>query len=75
MYIIFHISALKDRLCVLVRTTSAHNLCFDLIKEKLTELIEQTFSREGSHYLACNKKRAFFKKNTFGQPMVISEGL
>ena len=30
-----------------------------LIKEKLTELIEQTFNREGSLYLACNKKRAF----------------
>ena len=31
-----------------------------LIKEKLTELIEQTFNREGSLYLACNEKRAFF---------------
>ena len=29
-------------------TTLPHNL----IKEKLTELIEQTFNREGSHYLA-----------------------
>ena len=31
-----------------------------LIKEKLTELIEQTFNREGSLYLACNDKNAFF---------------
>ena len=31
-----------------------------LIKEKLTELIEQTFNREGSIYLACNDKNAFF---------------
>ena len=31
-------------------TTLPHNL----IKEKLTELIEQTFNREGSLYLACN---------------------
>ena len=35
-------------------TTLPHNL----IKEKNTELFEQTFNREGSHYLACNEKRA-----------------
>ena len=37
-------------------TTLPHNL----IKEKLTDLIEQTFNREGSLYLACNDKNAFF---------------
>ena len=37
-------------------TTLPHNL----IKEKLTELIGQTFNREGSLYLACNDKNAFF---------------
>ena len=37
-------------------TTLPHNV----IKEKLTELIEQTFNREGSLYLACNDKNAFF---------------
>ena len=37
-------------------TTLPHNL----IKEKLTEFIEQTFNREGSLYLACNDKNAFF---------------
>ena len=37
-------------------TTLPHNL----IKEKLTELIEQTFNREGSLYLTCNDKNAFF---------------
>ena len=37
-------------------TTLPHNLT----KEKLTELIEQTFNREGSLYLACNNKNAFF---------------
>ena len=42
-------------------TTLSHNL----IKEKLTELIEQTFNRGGSLYLACNDKNAFF---TFEQP-------
>ena len=31
----------------------------DLIKNKLTELIEQTFNREGSLYLACNEKMRF----------------
>ena len=28
--------------------------------EKLTELIEQTFKREGSLYLPCNDKNAYF---------------
>ena len=37
-------------------TTLPHKL----IKEKLTELIEQTFNREGSLYLACDDKNAFF---------------
>ena len=32
----------------------------NLIKEKLTELIEQTYNREGSHYLACNDKKRLF---------------
>ena len=34
-------------------------LPYNLIKEKLTELIEQTFNKEGSLYLACNDKNAF----------------
>ena len=37
-------------------TTSSHNL----FKEKLTELIKQTFNREGSLYLACKETHAFF---------------
>ena len=37
-------------------TTLPHNL----IKEKVTKLIEQTFNREGSLYLACNDKNSFF---------------
>ena len=46
-------------------TTLPHNL----IKEKLTELIEQTFNREGSVYLACNDKNAlFFYFRTTEQP-------
>ena len=31
-----------------------------LSKKKLTELIENTFNREGSIYLACNENRVFF---------------
>ena len=40
-------------------STLPHNL----IKEKLTELIEQTFNRDGSLYLACNDKNAFLLLN------------
>ena len=37
-------------------TTLPHTL----IKEKLTEFIEQTFNRKGSLYLACYDRNAFF---------------
>ena len=37
-------------------TTLPHNL----IKEKFINLIEWTFKSEGSPYLACNKRQAFF---------------
>ena len=36
-------------------TTLPHNL----IKDKLIDLIEKTFNREGSPYLACNDRNAF----------------
>ena len=36
--------------------TLSHNL----IKDKLIDLIERTFQREGSPYLACNDRNAFF---------------
>ena len=36
-------------------TTLPHNL----IKDKLIDLIERTFQREGSPYLACNDRNAF----------------
>ena len=39
----------------------------NLIKENITELIEHTFNREGSLYLACNEKCAFF---TYEQPKI-----
>ena len=34
-----------------------------LIKKKLINLIETTFQREGTLYLACNDKIAFFNSN------------
>ena len=37
-------------------TTLPHNL----IKDKLIDLIERTLQREGSPYLACNDRNAFF---------------
>ena len=37
-------------------TTLPHNL----IKDKLIDLIEGTFQREGSSYLACNDRNALF---------------
>ena len=37
-------------------TTLPHNL----IKDKLIDLIERTFQRDGSPYLACNDRNAFF---------------
>ena len=37
-------------------TTLPHNL----IKDKLIDLIERTFQRECSPYLACNDRNAFF---------------
>ena len=38
----------------------ASSLPHNLIKDKLTELIEQTFNGEGSFYSACNDNNAFF---------------
>ena len=34
-------------------------LPYNLIKDKLIDLIERTFQREGSPYLACNDRNAF----------------
>ena len=43
-------------------TSTLQNLLqkFSLIKEKLINLIEWTFKREGSHYIACSERQAFF---------------
>ena len=42
-----------------IYTTLPHNL----IKEKITELIEQTFNTKNLVNLACNEKLAFFTLN------------
>ena len=39
-------------------TTLPHNL----IKDKLIDLIERTFQREGCPYLACNDRNVFLLK-------------
>ena len=45
---------------LLFYTTFPHNL----IKDKLIDLIERTFHREGSLYLACNDRNAvLLRKN------------
>ena len=51
----FHTTFLS--LClVLILISSTHYL----IREKINEIIEKTFSREASVYLACNEKRVFY---------------
>ena len=42
------------------RATSLSTLPHNLIKEKLKNLTEWTFKREGSPYIACNERQAFF---------------
>ena len=41
-------------------STIYNTLPHNLIKDKLIDLIERTFQREGSPYLACNDRNAFF---------------
>ena len=46
--------------CLLMISTLYTTLPHNLIKDKLIDLIERTFQREGSHYLACSDRNAFF---------------
>ena len=52
----FHATSLSTYDFSTLYTTLPHNL----IKEKLINLIEWTFKREGSPYIACNERQAFF---------------
>ena len=50
----------KHLVCIYDFSTLYTTLPHNLIKEKLTKLIEQIFNREGSLYLACNDENALF---------------
>ena len=51
-----HITSLSTYDFSTLYTTLSHKL----IKDKRIDLIERTFQREGSPYLACNDRNAFF---------------
>ena len=47
--------------CLLIFCSTLYTyLPHNLIKDKLIDLIERTFQREGSPYRACNDRNAFF---------------
>ena len=52
----FHASSLSTYDFSTLYTTLPHNF----ITDKLVDLIERTFQREGSLYIACNDRNAFF---------------
>ena len=52
----FHASSLSTYDFSTLYTTLPHNR----IKDKLVDVIERTFQREGSLYMACNDRNAFF---------------
>ena len=52
----FRASSLSTYVFSTLYTTLPHNL----IKDKLVDLIDRTFQREGSLYIACNDRNAFF---------------
>ena len=45
---------------LMIFSTLYKTLPHNLIKEKLINLIEWTIKREGSPYIACNERQAFF---------------
>ena len=45
---------------ILFRNTLYTTLPHNLIRDRLVDFIERTFQREGSLYIACNDKNAFF---------------
>ena len=52
----FYVSSLSTYDFSTLYTTLPHNL----VKDKLVDFIERTFQREGSLYIACNDRNAFF---------------
>ena len=65
---VFNATSLSTYDCSTLYTTLPHNL----IKDKLIDLIERTFNREGSPDLACYDRNAFF---TSEKPKNIMHGL
>ena len=60
-----HVTTVLDKIKARdFNTTSLSTYYFstphNLIKDKIIDLIERTFNREGSPYLACNDKNMFF---------------
>ena len=52
-------------------TTLPHNL----IKDKLVDLIERTFQREGSLYIACSDRNVFFTSDAVRNYNLLSESV
>ena len=52
-------SVINNHLSTYDFSTLYTTLPYNLIKDKLVDLIERTFQREGSLYIACNDKNAF----------------
>ena len=52
--------AVSARLITIFGKLKKMNLPHNLIKDKLVDLIERTFQREGCLYIACNNSNAFF---------------
>ena len=56
--------------CLLMIFPSLYTtLPLNLIKDKLIDLIERTFQREGSPYFACNDRNAFLFQKTLKKSM------
>ena len=51
----FNATSFSTYIFSILYTSLPHNL----IKDKLIDLIERTFNREGSPYLACSDRNAF----------------
>ena len=54
------------QVCLLMLYTA---LPHNLIKDKLIDLIERTFQREGSPYIACNNRNTFLLRKNLKNTM------
>ena len=51
--------------------STPYTLPHNLIKDKLIDLIERTFNREGSHYLACSNRNTYFTLEKLKKSMIL----